>query len=194
MNNNPWITDCRPTEDDADPCGNVEVALTRPLFRNSSLQEKLGVQIFNERCYWKKVVPSSKPWRHTPEWISKTSIEGIKRYLQLKFDEIEKDYLEKSRLSKALSLHKHSDFGKRQDQDFNYAKKYGYFPYIIIERCNVQAKPRSLDARYTLEIKDDVLSGSSPQWVYNGPKFKKPNWLGRQIAKLCGMEWVDKTV
>lgn len=184
MNNNPWITDRKPTEYDADPCGNVEVALTN--LNSLSVIEKLGVQIYNERHYWKKVAGGliSRPWRHTPEWISKTSIEGIKRDLDKKFDEIEKDYLEKSKLSKALSFQKHSDFGKRQDQAFEYAKK-GYFPYILNARS------------FTLEIKDNVLSSSiltssslsSPQWVYNGPKFKKPNWLGRQIAKLCGMEW-----
>lgn len=190
MNNNPWITDYKPTEDDADPCGNVEVAFTNRNF--PTLLEKLGVQIYNERHYWKKVSGGiiTGPWRHTPEWISKTSIEGIKRDLDKKFDKIEKDYLEKSRLSKALSFQKHSNFGKRQNQDFEYARKYGSFPYLTLNA-------RSLDARYTLEIKDDLLSGSiltssgssSPQWVYSGPKFKKPNWLGRQIAKLCGMEW-----
>lgn len=185
MNNNPWVTDRKPTEYDADPCGNVEVAFTN---RNSpTLLEKLGVQIYNERHYWKKVSAGmiTGPWRHTPEWISKTSIEGIKRDLDKKFDKIEKDYLEKSKLSKALSFQKHSDFGKRQDQAFEHARKYGSFP---------------LDVKYTLEIKDGVLSGSiltssgwsSPQWVYSGPNFKKPNWLGRQLAKLCGMEWVNE--
>jgi hypothetical protein len=197
MNNNPWITDRKPTEYDADPCGNVEVVFTN---RNPlSVIEKLGAQIYNERHYRKKVTAGliSRPWRHTPEWIDKTSVDGIKQKLNEKFDEIEKDYLKKSNVSKELSFQKHSDFGKRQDQDFEYAKKFGSFLYPIIERTVVQAKSRSLDARYTLEIKDDLLSGSfltssgssSVQWVYNGPKFKKPNWLGRQIAKLCGMEW-----
>ena len=73
------------------------------------------------------------------------------------FDKLIEETREKYRVSWEKSLEKYERFCKLQDFDFEWAIKHGYFhPRFAIEKIIVEAKPRTLRAEYTLEIKDDL--------------------------------------
>ena len=77
------------------------------------------------------------------------------------FDKLIEETREKYRVSWEKSLEKYKKYCKLQDQDFEWAIKYGcFFPRITIERTIVEAKPRKLDARYSIEVLQDKVSYS----------------------------------
>ena len=73
------------------------------------------------------------------------------------FDILIEETREKYRVSWEKSLEKYKKYCEIQNDDFEWAIKHGYFiPKFTIEKILVEAKPRTLRAEYTLEIKDDL--------------------------------------
>lgn len=77
------------------------------------------------------------------------------------FDKLIEETREKYRVSWEKSLKKYKKYCELQDEDFEWAIKYGNFPpKITIERILVEAKPRKLNAKYSIEVFQDKVSYS----------------------------------
>ena len=105
------------------------------------------------------------------------------------FDELIEKTKEKYRVSWENSLEKFKKFCAIQDDQFEWAIKYGkFYPKITIEKIVVEAKSRKLRAEYSLVI--DPLDKNSFQ-MYKRPMnvFEKLQaswwWTGQIFEEWC---------
>lgn len=192
MTNNPWIIDTRPTEDDADSTGFVEVAFIN--YGELSLTEKLGVQLYNKKLPWNDWVflYTYRPWRHTSEWIDKNSIEGIKETLNSKLDKIQEEYLEKSSVFRTVTNNAFEKASKRQKEWFEYAKLHGMsYPTITVGGLYGEVLTAS-NAVVSLNTTFNNSSKSKGYWLFGDFRIysdKVPNLIARTVARLFNVSW-----
>jgi hypothetical protein len=133
------------------------------------------------------------------------SIEDIKKELNEKFDQIEKNYKQKCILSKARADREFERFCKQQDKDFETAKITGQFPVRISLNCGVSltgsgsvlvSSGTGATWTYSHSYNINKTGNSKGYWSFK-PELKiysekKPNVFARQIAKLIDLEWVNE--
>jgi hypothetical protein len=136
-----------------------------------------------------------KPYLDIPE--PRKSLEEIQQELDDKFDKlIEKTHLE-YRIGHdwLYKKRRYEDFCKKQDEDFEYARKNGQFPPKLI--LSMRALDCSkLSASSSLNWTNSIGNGNAGYWSIQ-PSFrvyleKKPSAIVRYVAKkLLNFTWVD---
>jgi len=136
-----------------------------------------------------------KPYLNVPE--PHKSLEQIQQELEEKFEKlIEKTHLEyRIGHNWLYKLKRYDEFCKKQDEDFESAKKYGSFPVTL----TVGTDGSYLVANNTVSWNTEYRIGTNKVGYWSiQPNIKmyldkKPNWLVRNCAKIFfDFTWKDK--
>lgn len=116
------------------------------------------------------------------------ALDLIKEELDAKFDSILKNYKYKSGLLKGDAYTRYCRQTERMTKDFEYAKRYGYFPPSL-HGMMVMNPPRG--TVFTLTKPGTVLN-LTENFNFQFPVPYKPSWIRRKLIEvLFGCRWID---